>query len=500
MVTSANRAPGIPSMVRQRQLMTGLVFMGLVSSVIGSLGAPLITPVAETYGVSLAAAQWTLTVTLLAGAVATPLLGRLGSGPHRRTAILGGLAVSIAGGVLTLMPAGPAGFALLVAGRGAQGVGWGLTALLMATARDHLGERANDAIAALGVVATAGVGVGYPIAGLLGQVSGVRGAYAAGLVFTMAAFVVAWRIIPAGVAGTEHPAPRRAMSSRTPSVDWLGALLLSAGLVGVLLAMSLPRLWISAPAVGCAVLVASLGLLAAWARVEVRTPRPVVDLSALRHPAVLGFNVITAAVAIGIYILFTVVTRYAQTPRIAGYGFGLDGFEAGLVIVPFSLAGFMTRRAATRMGRRAGPYVPLAASGLIMVAACCLFAVNRGNVLLLATSMTILGAGVGGFWSTLPPAIAAVTPRAETAPALSFNQVVRYTGFSVGSAISALVLASFTPSASQFPGQAGYTVTAWIAAGIDAVCVALVLAAAVAARRAAARSTAEQALVLGQSS
>lgn len=63
-----------------RRLVAFLVFVGLIVAVIGSLGAPLITAVAEEYDVSLAASQWTLTIALLAGAVATPVLGRLGSG------------------------------------------------------------------------------------------------------------------------------------------------------------------------------------------------------------------------------------------------------------------------------------------------------------------------------------------------------------------------------------------------------------------------------------
>ncbi|WP_067799236.1 hypothetical protein [Nocardia beijingensis] len=43
---------------------------------------------ATSFHVSLGSAQWTLTVALLSGAVATPVLGRLGAGPHRRAAIL----------------------------------------------------------------------------------------------------------------------------------------------------------------------------------------------------------------------------------------------------------------------------------------------------------------------------------------------------------------------------------------------------------------------------
>jgi predicted MFS family arabinose efflux permease len=119
----------------ERLLVPSLVFIALVVAAVGSLGAPLITSVATTFGVSLAAAQWTLTITLLSGAVATPVLGRLGAGPRRRDTVIGTLAVVAAGSVLTVLPL-PFGF--LLAGRAAQGTGLGLTALMMGVARDHL--------------------------------------------------------------------------------------------------------------------------------------------------------------------------------------------------------------------------------------------------------------------------------------------------------------------------------------------------------------------------
>jgi len=63
-----------------------LLVLVVVVVVVGGLGAPLITSVATTLHVSLAAAQWTLTIALLTGAVATPVLGRLGTGSRRRIA------------------------------------------------------------------------------------------------------------------------------------------------------------------------------------------------------------------------------------------------------------------------------------------------------------------------------------------------------------------------------------------------------------------------------
>ncbi|NKR60772.1 MFS transporter [Rhodococcus hoagii] len=99
----------------------------------------------------LAAAQWTLTVRLLSGAVSTPILSRLGSGPRRRAVVIWTLRIVAAGGALTALPVP---FPVLLIGRAAQGVGLGLTALMMAVAREHLsGRRSARAIALLSVAA-----------------------------------------------------------------------------------------------------------------------------------------------------------------------------------------------------------------------------------------------------------------------------------------------------------------------------------------------------------
>lgn len=116
-----NTADPEPADGQARALTRTLLLIALVVAVVGSLGAPLITSVATTLGVSLAAAQWTLTVALLAGAVATPVLGRLGTGTRRRAVVIGTLAAVAVGSVLTVLPL-PLG-ALLAGGR-PRAAGW----------------------------------------------------------------------------------------------------------------------------------------------------------------------------------------------------------------------------------------------------------------------------------------------------------------------------------------------------------------------------------------
>jgi MFS family permease len=117
---------------RSDTTLTGvLIAVTAIIGVISSLGAPLIPSVARTMHVSLDDAQWSLTVTLLMACVASPIMGRLSDGPHRRATILAGLVIVLVGSVV----AGVAhSLGVLVAGRAMQGIGMGLAPVSMSAA------------------------------------------------------------------------------------------------------------------------------------------------------------------------------------------------------------------------------------------------------------------------------------------------------------------------------------------------------------------------------
>ncbi|MFF1871841.1 MFS transporter [Kitasatospora herbaricolor] len=438
-----------------RLLVPSLMFIALVVATVGSLGAPLITSVATTFHVSLNSAQWTLTIALLSGAVATPVLGRLGAGPHRRATILGTLAVVVVGSALTVLPLP---FAWLLVGRAAQGVGFGLTALMMSVARDHLPEeRSAPTIAQISVVSIMGVGVGYPVAGLLTEFGGVRAAYGLGLFITTIAFLAAWRSIPAAPEG------------RSAHVDTTGALLLAGGLFLVLFLTGQKSLWSQHLTVAVVLAVVAAVLLCAWTVSGLRSEAPLIDLRAVRHPAVAGANIAMFVGAIGIYLLLTLITRYAQTPHSAGYGFGLSTFVAGLVLIPFSVLGFVAGKITPRVLQRIDAPWLLAGSAVVIGGGFVLFAAARSNLTELFVAMSVLGFGVGSFSAAMPGVILAVTPKSETSSAMSFNYIVRSVGYSLGSALGGLVLSAGTDTGHLFPNDSAYTTTALVGIGAMAI-------------------------------
>ena len=75
-----------------RGLVPVLIFDALCGASVAGLGTPLIPEVARVERVSLEAATWVLTVTLIVGATVTPIVSRLGDGGHRRRVLVAALA------------------------------------------------------------------------------------------------------------------------------------------------------------------------------------------------------------------------------------------------------------------------------------------------------------------------------------------------------------------------------------------------------------------------
>jgi MFS family permease len=423
-----------------------LIFVGTVVAVISSLGAPLVPAIARTMGTSLTNAQWSLTATLLVGAVATPVVGRLGDGRHRRRVVLLVLGVVTLGGVLAALPLG---LGWLILGRALQGLGLGLTPLAIATAREALvGERSRSTIAALSITVVAGVGLGYPLAGLVAELGGVHAAFWAGALVSFAALLAAAAVIPPSSAAP----PRR--------LDVVGALLLGAGLAGVLLALGEAEAWGWTSPLLWGLIGGSAGVLVLWVLWEFRTPSPLVDLRLARGRV--AFSAHSAALLVGLsnYLLLASVPVLAQAPASDGDGFNASIVVAGLVLLPFSAASVLAGRLARLLADRAGQHLVLPVAALVQSGAFVLFGLTRTDLWQLFVVMAVAGLGVGAAFAAFPALIVSAVPTSETGSAMSLNQVLRYVGFAVGSALTATVLAAATPEPGAAPASNGYTTIA----------------------------------------
>ncbi|WP_258382711.1 MFS transporter [Streptomyces sp. NTH33] len=440
---------------RQRALVPVLVSTCMLVAVVSSLGAPLIPAISIEDHVSPSGAQWSLTVTLLVGAVTTPAMGRLGDGPRRRQAILLGLTGVGAGSLLAALPLG---FGWLIAGRALQGVGMGLVPLAIATARDALpAERARSSVAVLSLTTSVGVGLGYPLTGLLAQVLGLYAAFWFAAAAAAAAWAAAFMVLP--------PPPQRPAHR----MDVLGMLLLTVGMGGMLLALSQAELWGWSSARLLVLAGVSLVVLAWWVVHESRTSHPLVNVRLIRDRTVLVADLTTMVGGVGMYLLMSSVTRFVQTPRSAGYGFGGSVLVTGLALVPFSAASLAAGRLARALTRRMPLAGLLPLGGLVSLAAMLCFTFLRGSLFGVFVAMALAGLGVGLNFAATPGLIVTAVPVHETGSAMSFNQVAKYIGYSTGSALAAAVLQAYTAPGGSLPSDAGFSAIGALGCGVGAV-------------------------------
>src|SRR3954462_14256241 len=167
---------------------------------------------------------WTLTAYLVAAAVFTPLLGRLGDMYGKRRMLVVALVAFCVGSIIA---AASTDLWLVVAGRVVQGVGGGIFPLCFAIIRDEFPrEKVSRGIGLLSAIAGIGGGAGLILGGLLVDYASYSWIFWLGALMASVAAIATWLYVP------ESPV-------KTPSrVDVRGALVLAVGLTLPLIAVS----------------------------------------------------------------------------------------------------------------------------------------------------------------------------------------------------------------------------------------------------------------------
>ncbi len=431
---------------QKRALVPTLILVGLVVAVMSSLGAPLIPSISAASHVSLSAGEWLLTITLATGALATPVMGRLADGPHQKRVILVALSIVLVG---LVMAATSSSFPVLVTARGLQGVGVGLMPVTMAVARRQLAPaKAASTIAILSVTAAVGVGLGYPITGLLAEVSDYHASFWFGAMVVVAAFVISVIVLP-----------RSSTAVESRPFDTLGAALLCVSLAIFIVVLSEAETWGWTSAVVLVGLALSVLLAVAWARYELRRREPLVDLRQARHRMVLTADIAGLIISLTMYLFLPIVVEFVQVPRSFGFGFGASVLVAGCVLVPLSVGTLAASRLAPAFERRYGRRIMIPLGSVLFALSMSLFALEHSGLWEAFLVMGIAGIGIGFTFAAMPGFIVKAVDAKDTGSAMGFYQVLRSIGLAIGSAISGVILASYTQAHAAFPSVGGFRTT-----------------------------------------
>ncbi|GHE67569.1 MFS transporter [Streptomyces thermocarboxydus] len=438
-----------------------LAFAGIVVAVMQTLLVPVIKDLPRLLDTAPADATWVLTSTLLSGAVATPIMGRLGDLFGKRRMLVASLSVMVVG---ALVSAFTSDLLVMIAGRTLQGFAMGAIPLGIGLMRDMLPrERLSSAMALMSSSIGVGGGLALPAAALVAQHTDWHALYLGAAGLGVIAIALTLAVVP--------ESPLRAKGS----FDLPGALGLTAGLVLFLLPVSKGSDWGWTSGTTLGLFGAAAVVLLLWGLMELRVAAPLVDLRTTARREVLLTNLASIMVGVSFFVVSLVLPQLLQLPT-ASDGLGQSMVVAGLCVAPLGLTMMFTAPVYARLSSRYGPKVTLII-GLLVIAA----GYGGGLGLMSAAWQTVvtsvvLGAGIGLAYSSLPALIVGAVPASETGAANGLNTLMRSIGTSVSSAVIGMVLANTSDVVGgvTVPTLHGFRVSFGIAAA--AVAVGLVLA------------------------
>ena len=404
---------------------------------------PTLTDLRTELGTDTSGVAWVLTGYLLAAAVATPVAGRLGDMLGKRRLFVISLLVFAAGNVVSALGSS---IEIVVAGRVLQGIGGGIVPLAISIIRDEFPpEKVPGSIGLISAIFGIGGGLGLVLGGVLTDALSYH------WIFWLGAAVAAVAAIAAQLFVPESPV-------RTPGrVDVRGAALLAAGLVPPLFAISRANLWGWGSARTIGLILVGLVVLTAFVLVERRTREPLVDVDSLVAPPVLMTNVTTLLIGFGMFGAFILIPQLAETPEASGYGFGLDATSAGLLLLPGSLAMLFAGPVSGALGARFGSKVPLAIGAVVTGVGLLLVGLFHDTQALVIAWNLVMSIGFGLVFSAIPNLIVAAVPATQTGQAIGVNTLIRSVGASLGTQVTAAIIAGTVTAASPLPTDGGYT-------------------------------------------
>jgi MFS family permease len=396
-------------------------------SLLQSLVVPALPDIQRSLHASETTVSWVLTAYLLSASVATPIIGRLGDMHGKARTLVIVLALLAAG---TLMSALASSMSVLLAGRVIQGIGGGLFPLSFGIIRDEFppGEVAGG-IGLMSSLLGIGGGAGVALAGVVVAHLSYHWLFW----FPLAAIVVALVCTRLLVPESPVKVPGR--------INWPAAILMSAGLTVVLVAVTKTTTWGWGSAKTLGLIAVGLVLLAGWVLAEIRGREPLVDMRMMRIRGVWTTNLVAVLIGVGLYSSFILIPQFVQEPQGTGYGFGASLVAGGLFLLPATLTMLVVGQFAGAIERRFSSRAALIAGAAVSAAAFALLTTARGERWIVFLASALIGLGIGLAFAAMANLIVQNVRQDQTGVATGMNAVMRTLGGALGGQVAATFLA-----------------------------------------------------------
>lgn len=360
------------------------MFVAMLSNLVVLTAMPRIT--ADLHATQ-AHYTWIITSSMLTIAVCTPIWGRISDLLNKKLL----MQVCVAGYVASSFVASlaPSPWVIIACRVGIGICAAGMIVLMTSISAAIMSPRKRAKWIGYRAAAMSVATVGAPsLGGFVTEHLGWRACFLVGIPFAVISIVMLQRTL-------HLPAPDKGRVK----VDWLGALLLAAGIIGLMLWISVagPNRGYLSPT-GLAVLGVGVVLLLIAIAVELRVSIPILPLDLFRQRDVLLCVLASAGAGIGFFGSAVFLAPYLQLGR------GLGPSTAGLMALPEAAGGLIASILTARVISRHGHYKPTLIIGSIILLAGFLLLATIGTTtsfILIGLYVAMVGAGLGVTGETL---------------------------------------------------------------------------------------------------
>jgi EmrB/QacA subfamily drug resistance transporter len=425
-----------------RTVLAVLSLGGIAYALLQSLVVPALPEIQTSLHTSESAVGWVLTAFLLSASVATPIIGRLGD-MYGKERLLMLVLLMLAFG--TLISAVASSLPVMILGRVIQGAGGGIFPLAFSIIRDEFpNERVPGAIGLVSSLLGIGGGAGVVFAGIVIDNLSYHWLFWFPLGAILVTAYLTWRYIP------ESPVKSPA------EINYRAALLMTAGISGVLLAITQTSSWGWGSPKTLGLLALGALVIGAWVREELRSREPLVDMRMMAIRGVWTTNAVAFLIGVGMYSSFILLPELVQEPASTGYGFGASVTAAGLFLLPSTIAIVVVGQMAGLLERRIGSRGSLIGGAAFALASYALLVVDRSNEADIYIAAGLLGIGIGLSFSAMANLIVQNVRQEQTGVATGMNAVTRTLGGAFGGQLAATLLAGQL-GAGGIPTSTGFT-------------------------------------------
>lgn len=407
-----------------------LCFGGLTAALSQTMVIPIQGELPELLSTSVSNASWVLTITLLGGAVAMPVAGRLADIVGKQRVLMASAAMLLGGSLICALSSS---LPTMLGGRLLQGLSMGFIPVGISLLREITPpEITATSIAAMSATLGVGGAIGLPLSAWIAQAGDWHSLFWVSAGFALVVLVATWLLVPH--VHDAHPA----------RLDVVGGVGLAVGLVAFLVGVSKAEDWGWTDGRTWAGIVGGLVVLVVWGWYELRQSDPLVDLRTTARPAVLLTNVAAVAIGFGMMAQAVVVPQLLQLPTTLGYGMGQTLLAAGLWMAPGGLMMMLFAPVSSNLITQVGAKYTLMVGATVLgsgyVVAFALM--NAPWELLLASCVMSAGVGIG--YAAMPTLILDSVPAHEAGSAVGVNALMRSVGTTLSAAVMATLLSSST--------------------------------------------------------